>query len=249
MVAIQHLKNAPVVEGLVDFRVRPSDGLVLNAFEGLWESVKDRFPVRKEMKRIHACFALKEGEPVNQSVAPEVVGYRFERSDGRSIIQVQLDGFTLSHLSPYDAWESLIADAKVFWEEYRRFAKPSGVVRVATRFINRLEFPTKGEIDLDDFLRAGPRIPEGLSQNIGEFLTRILVNDPKTDASIVVIQALEAFNPKNNTLPILLDIDVFKIVEFDPAGHDHWKLLEEFRHLKNMAFFSSITDKTLGLLK
>lgn len=249
MVAIQHLENAPVVEGLIDFRVRPGDGISLGALENLGRAIEDRYPVRKEAKRFHSSIEVKDGAQASNSITSELIGYRFERSDARSIVQVQLGGFSLSHLAPYDAWESLIADAQVIWKEYQDIVKPSRVVRVATRFINRIELPLSGELDFDEFLSVGPRVPQGLAQNVGEFLTRIAVADPKSGATVVVIQALESFNPKNSTLPVLLDIDVFKDVEFDPDSLDHWKLLSELRHLKNQAFFSSITDKTLGLIK
>lgn len=249
MVAIQHLNNAPVVEGLIDLRIRPSDGIELLSLELLWNEFKGRYPVRKEFKRFHTSIEMKPENQLQQATVAEVAGYRFESEDGKSIIQAQLDGFSLSHLAPYKSWESLVADAKEFWASYEKVIKPSRIARVATRFINRIDLPLKGALDFDDYLRVAPRPPEGLAQNLGEFLTRIVVNDTKTGASIVVIQALEAFNPKNNALPILIDIDVLKVVEIELSSEDHWKLLDEFRLLKNQAFFSSITARTLELLK
>ena len=249
MVAIQHLNNAPVVEGLVDFRVRPSDGIQFSSLEPLWEAVKPQYPVRRESKRFQTSIQIKDDTEIQQAVASEIIGYRFEKTDGKSIIQVQLDGFSFSRLAPYDSWDALVSEARTFWAEYRRTVKPARITRVATRFINRIELPFKGEVDFDDYLTVPPSPPDGLAQNLGEFLTRIVVTDPKTGASVVLIQALEPFNPQNNTLPILIDVDVFKIVEMEPDGEDYWKLLASLRELKNQAFFSSITSKTLELIK
>jgi len=46
---------------------------------------------------------------------------------------------------------------------------------------------------------------------------------------------------------MLLDVDVFKIANFDVNSKEYWELLAQFRTLKNTAFFGSITEKTKEL--
>lgn len=249
MVAIQHLNNAPVVEGLIDLRIRPNEKIELNSLDVLWDQFKDRYPVRKEFKRFHTSIEVKPENQLQQATVAELVGYRFETKDGKSVIQAQLDGFSLSHLTPYKSWGTLVADAREFWGAYEKVVKPTRISRVATRFINRIGLPFNGNLDFDDYLTEAPSPPKALAQNLSEFLTRIVVNDPKTGAAIVFTQVMEPFNPQSNVIPVLIDIDVLKTVEIESGSEEHWKLLDEFRLLKNQAFFSSITDRTLELLK
>jgi uncharacterized protein (TIGR04255 family) len=54
--------------------------------------------------------------------------------------------------------------------------------------------------------------------------------------------------PGGKTLPIMLDIDVFKANLDLPVGSDDiWALLARMRDLKNKTFFSSVTEKALEL--
>ena len=248
MTSDTHLSNAPIVEGLVDIRIKPSDDFKPEALGALRDLFKERYPIHKEALQVQANFEFKEGENPRQSVVSQKVGYRLESADGRYVLQLQHGGFTLSRLKPYETWDTLFEEAKRLWPIYLSVTKPAAVTRVATRYINRLELPGP-RLDFDDYLAAPPTIPKPLPQVISEFVTRISVFEEKTGASIVITQALEPLNPANNAVPVIIDIDVFKEVAFPADSEEYWQLLSEFRYLKNKAFFGSITDRTLELFK
>lgn len=246
MAQYPHLKNAPIVEALIDFRVRTPEGFDVKSLLALHEPMQDRFPVRKEARRFQSEFQISEDEGAAHSSKVRFVGYRFETADASKVWQVQDEGFTLSHLKPYDRWETLVAEAKELWKLYADVVKPLAITRVATRFINRIELPAEG-LDFDDYLTVPPRIPPALPQMFVEFVSRVVVPEPTLDALIVIAQALEPMNPMTNTLPVLIDIDAFKEAAFDINGDEHWEVLSQLRTLKNDAFFSSITTKTVEL--
>lgn len=244
-----NLKNAPIVEALVDFRVKPGAGLDVQKLSTIAESLKERYPNKKEIRQFLAQIRIGEGDAPAQSSTQTPVGYRLESKDSRFVLQAQLTGFTLSRLKPYETWESLIDEARFTWEAYVKVAGPSSIARVAVRYINRVEIPLAALGNFEDFLTGGPNVPEDLPQGVAEFLSRVVIRDPETDAAIIITQALEPENAANGTLPVILDIDVFKPAEFPVESEVYWELLDKFRVLKNKVFFSSLTPKALELFK
>lgn len=249
MAAYTHLNHAPIVEALIDFRVRRATSLDMKQLSTISESLKQRYPTTKDIRQLHAQIHIEGANDPVQSSTQALIGKRLESADSRFILQAQLGGFTLSRLNPYDTWESLVDEARFCWQEYVKVATPTAVTRLAARYINRIEIPLSMITDFEDFFTSGPRVPENLPQGVAEFLSRVVVHEPKTGAAIILTQALELQNPTNVTLPIILDIDVFKEAEFDVQSKDYWELLNEFRRLKNDAFFGCLTPKALELFK
>lgn len=247
MTKFPHLTRAPVVEALVDLRVRARPTFDLKVLEELHSRIKDRYPTSKPIRQVMATFGMKEGEPAGQKVVQTDKGYRLEAADARLVVQMTDEGCTISRLKPYETWENLIEEARLIWELYVSIAQPEAVVRVATRFINRVELPLPFA-DFDEYLTAPPVVPMKLPQFVSEFLSRIVINDTKDPTTIILTQALEPAIQASNTVSVLLDIDVFKVDTYAPRSQDIWNLLHRFRDLKNEAFFASLTPKTLEML-
>ena len=249
MTATIHLNNAPIVEALIDFRVKHVPGLDLEKLSVVAKALKRRYPINKEIRHVQAQFRIGGGDGPAQTTTQTVVGQRFESSDARFVLQISLDGFTLSRLNPYDTWESLVAEAKSCWKSYAKVMASTVVTRVAARYINRLEIPLSELGQFEDFLTGGPQVPKNVPQQVSEFLSRVVVHEPETGASMIITQALEPINTANDTVPVIIDIDVSKQAEFELASKEYWKLLEKFRVLKNEAFFGSLTPKALEFFK
>jgi uncharacterized protein (TIGR04255 family) len=248
MTPVPHLNKAPIVEGLIDIRVKPADGFAAEKLLAMSDLIKTRYPTHTEAMRIAASLQFKVGEAPEQSLTSQKVGYRFDSVERKFVLQVQHGGFTVSKLKPYETWESLLAEAKKLWPLYVDIAKPQVITRVATRYINRIELDMAG-LDFDDYLSAPPGLPKALPQAVSEFLSRIVVRDTETDAFVVLTQALEQPNLVSKTIPVIIDIDVFKEASYAIDSNEYWELLAKFRDLKNRAFFGSITPKTLELFK
>lgn len=248
MLETQHLNKAPIVEGLIDIRVRPRKNLDLTALESSLARVKTRYPITKPLRHFVTHVQIKGEGPPEQSVSETNRGLRFESANGQYVFQAGLDGVTVSRLRPYDTWESLFAEAQTLWLEYVEAARPEAIVRVATRFINRIEIPLP-VADYQEYLTAPPDVPRGLPELVSEFFSRVVIHDPNSGGVIVFTQAMEPINQASNVLPLYVDIDVFKQDSYVVQSKEPWELLSKFRRLKNQAFFASITPKTLELLK
>jgi len=248
MLAVQHLARAPIVEALIDFRVRPRKDLDLTTFSSAFAPLSSRYPTQKPIHLVFAEVELKVGQSARQSLTESKRGIRFESADGLHVFQAQAEGFTLSRLRPYDSWESLFAEAQATWNEYVAVSRPESIIRVATRFINRLELPMPVN-EFEKYLTIPPVVPKGLPELVSESFSRVVFHDEESGGAVIFSQAIEQPNPDAKALAVLIDIDVFRQQNFDVSSTQPWDLLNKFRELKNRTFFASITPKTLELVK
>lgn len=238
------LKNAPIIEALIDIRVKLPATTDVKSIDVLFEKIKNQYPTRQELRISEFSFDLKpDADPV-KAAKLRVNGYRYISADKKLIFQARLDGFTVSRLRPYTEWKDLRDEARKLWQFYKDIMKPEAITRVALRYINNLNIPLPMN-DFADYLTAPPIVPEGLPQEINSFLTRVMLPEPAIGANAIITQALEAVAPAQETthLPVILDIDVFRLNPNGIEENDAWNTIEQFRHFKNKIFIMSITPK------
>ena len=56
-----HLGKAPIVEGLIDIRVKPADGFKSESLLAICDLIKEQYPSHKEALHLQASFEFKEG--------------------------------------------------------------------------------------------------------------------------------------------------------------------------------------------
>jgi len=242
------LRNAPITEALIDFRIKIKDGFDAGQIEELHDVISGQYPDKKARHRLEGRFEFKKGEkPVSLSTET-VDGHIFTSADKKQVFQARIDGFTFNRLKPYDRWETFREEAQRLWHLFRDLISPE-IVRVGLRYINKFDIPLFPQPlrDFNEYLTAAPIVPEGLPQGVSSFLTRVVIQNQEIDAAAIITQAFEQIiDPK--FIPIILDIDAFK--QKDRIGEEEaWQALEDLRLFKNAIFFSSITEKTKELFK
>ena len=243
----RHLRNAPIVEAIVDFRVKLPAKFEVKTFASIKEKLGDSYPQMEERREIEAGIKVK-GKRVEHIVEEKgLQGYFFRSHDGKNVTQFRKDGFTFSRLKPYTNWQDVLAEAKNLWKLYKNRASPDLVTRIAVRYINQLDIPLPIE-DLSKYLNSPPTIPQKLPQELCQFLTRVTIRDPKLDIRAHIIQALERGSKRDN-VTIFLDIDVFKQKESGFEEREIWQTFKQFRDLKNRIFFDSITETSVRLFE
>lgn len=243
----RHLKNAPIVEAIVDFRVKLPAKFEVTTLASIKEMLGGSYPQMEERREIETGISVK-GKRVEHIVEEKgLQGYFFKSPDGKNVAQFRKDGFTFSRLKPYTKWQDVLAEAKKLWKLYEDRAYPILVTRIAVRYINQLAVPLPIE-DLAQYLNAPPTIPQNFPQELCHFLTRVTVRDPKSDIMAHVIQALER-GSKRGSVTVILDIDVFKQKESGFGEREIWQTFNQLRGLKNRIFFDSITEKTARLFE
>ena len=243
-----NLSRAPIVEAIIDFRFLPSASLDLPKLGSVHARISDTYTVKHENKETQISFVVGPDNTTQQAVTGQIIGYRFEAPKEKYVLQATLIGFTLSKLAPYRDWEAFLAEAKKLLGVFIEVLGQQTVVRTAVRYINRIEL-SGPNVDFDDYLAAGPKIPAGLPQELMGFVTRNVIYYPDLRATMVLIQALDVANVTKEVFPVILDIDVSCEESYDLKSERQWGILSELHDLKNKAFFESLTEKTLGLLK
>lgn len=234
-----HLRNAPIVEAIIDFRVSRPEHLTPDAFSNLEESIGKQYAKKSPLRLFQGSFGVDNGRLLDPSQSQVDVGWRYQTE--YEVAQFRLDGFTFNKLEPYTTWDDVFAEAYRLWDIYYPLAKPTEVSRTAVRYINRMRLP--GMDDASRYLEAPPKLPVP-SQLLREFLTRVYVDDNGTGASAVIVQALEkSVDP--STFSILLDIDAFREVTLPPDDPSLPGIFQQLRTLKNEIFYASVTEEAV----
>ncbi len=241
-----HFDNPPISEALIDIRVALPKEVTLEQLAVFQEDIKVTFPIRKE--KYSGTFQIKTGAaPEVAATSNRLDGFLFHSNDNKKIVQARLDGFTFNKLRPYSDWETFSGEARLLWEHYRSIAKPTNVLRVGLRYINRIELPLPF-IDFKEYVLTIPDIAPGMPNGLSGFFMQLAIPNNEINAHANIIETMENKFDKG-TLPFILDIDVFRDIILDPLSQEIWNIFDQLRGFKNQIFLSSLTDKTKGLFK
>lgn len=138
------------------------------------------------------------------------------------------------------------AEMSRIWELYRSTFRPESITRVAVRYINTIVLSVGPETRLEKVFTRPPMQPDGMSEILSSFLNRCVVEDPSSQASIIVTLASQPPVPPS-TFPVILDIEAVRQTEFAVSDSSIWDCLEILRDLKNAAFFGSLTEDQVQL--
>lgn len=240
----RHLSNPPITEALIDIQVEPVASLNTALIEEAYTTFRDRFPEKRILRRRSLKFDMGvEQGPGAETTDGGIVGYHFVAKNGEKLVQFKLDGFTFNKLPPYDTWEAVCEEAKQLWSIYKDVLKPNYIKRIAVRYVNKIEIPVGSEIS--DYFTAPPLVPDGLPKAIEKFISRITIGNPELNASAIITLAFEGVY-KADKVPILLDIDVYKLLKINAnEDSDIWSDFKKFRDFKNEIFFNSLKEKAL----
>jgi len=239
-------RNAPIVEALLDVRAKLSEKTALTDLLAFHDSIKDRFPVKEDRKFVKGGFEVLP-EPKATIAESGTDGYFFRSPSEKKLVQVRLDGFTFNKLKPYERWDTLRDEAHELWDLYFEVARPTEISRIALRYINRIEVPIPLG-DFSEYILTNPQVAPGLPQGLAQFFMRLVLPNDDIGATAVITQTMDKPTPEDK-LPLILDIDVWRLTKYTDNAATMWDEFEKLRDFKNDIFFSSTTDKAKELFK
>ncbi len=245
MTSQRHYKKAPITEAIIDLRVELSPDLPISKLNKTGEGQEAAYPA---VEQVHAAFGqMQVGPQVSATASSKHIGFLFRSADGKQIYQAKLDGFSMSRLAPYKNWEGLRDEARRLWDIYRSVVKPSKVIRLAVRYINRIDIPLPLK-DFKDYLRTVPEVSADLPQGLSGYFMQLAI--PLEDIKSLALINETIIEPVNqNVVSVALDIDIFRTADL-PAHEDGiWAFFEELRFRKNQVFEACITDRARELLQ
>lgn len=237
------LTRPPAREALIDIQFAPD--VPREVVESFAQATAPRFERMSPMFQAAFGFMLGPSAQAQQPPPPLVTsGYRLESSNPPHVVNCRTGGYTFSRLAPYSSWDELRGAAKREWDEFSERLGDAIVRRIAVRYINELKLPMPLR-DFSEYLTCPPDIPDVLPQAVTSFLQRVVIPDVESDCVSIVNQVLEGPPPAPGApLPVILDIDVFRVVEIPVRESERiWNGLDQLRVQKNKMFFAHITDR------
>jgi uncharacterized protein (TIGR04255 family) len=252
---MQKLRNPPIVEAVLDFDCDLPAGLNLQqAKEAARELFGSSYPtVRTTYRQQHTIQLTTGGEqitPAEPSAEVAVQGYQFVSEDGRQLVQLRAEGFSFNRLAPYSSFDDYLPEIKRVWQMYIKLIPVTRIRAIRLRYINRLWLPmTQQRIDLDQFLKIGPRTPDEDRLTLASFATQFSAIENNTREMLNLVLVTEA--PTKDHLPVILDITVASPLQVTTPGD--WALIEtmlvSLRQLKNRVFENTVTQKCIELFQ
>lgn len=122
------------------------------------------------------------------------------------------------------------------------------IVRLAVRYINRIELPLPFG-DFREFVRTAPDIAPELPQSLSALFFRVEIPEPGKTFSATITEAMEPITEASTHLPLIFDIDVVDQRSVEASSPLIWDAFERMRQYKNELFFRSMTARALELFR
>lgn len=244
------LRNPPIVEAVFDVDCDLAPGFDLTALEA-----KSRAQCQGQYPKFRTQFLqeLQIGEPEGAtpkiSSRSAIQAFQFLHEDEKQLVQLRPQGFSFNRLAPYTTLDDYLPEIERTWRSYVDLVSPVQIRAIRLRYINRILVPlTAGSVDLDEYLKIGPRLPDQDRLTLSGFLIQQTAVEKDTGHQLNVV--LTAQPPVSEKLPVILDITVASQLRAEPADWSKlMPLIESLRGLKNRAFFNILTPKCIELFQ
>jgi uncharacterized protein (TIGR04255 family) len=240
----KHYSRAPITEALIDIQAQLPQEIKLDVLAQVYSSIQNEYPKREEVLMVQGQMIV--GESVGATASQSQIGYVVFSNDQKQILQMRLDGFSFSRLAPYNCWEAFRDEAKRLWNIYQSLTHPETIVRLALRYINRLDIPLPIG-DLKDYLRTYPEVSSDLPQGLSGYFMQLQIPQEDLAATLVLNQAIVP-PPRPDYVSVLLDLDLFRERNIPNEKIGLWDILEQMHERKNKTFEACITERTRELI-
>jgi uncharacterized protein (TIGR04255 family) len=229
-------KQSPIIEAISEFQFDPDASWDLTIPGLIYEKLQKTFPERNQVTQINTAIAGNVGS-VHVDTVPLM---QFIRENKSALVQVGQNLLTVNQLKPYTSWQDFLPLIEEGFQAYKAVAHPSQLSRIALRYINRIEFEQKTE--LEDYFHFRPFLGQGLPQNLSAFLIGVVApdNDSKNNTSI---QLGSADATALNYMAILLDIHYYHTSPKELALEDIPGWMEAAHNKIEDIFEACITDR------
>jgi uncharacterized protein (TIGR04255 family) len=248
MSTLEVFPNAPIREAIIDIQFE-SSLLSFEIIEDFVDKLSNKYAVEeRDIIRDHQFKIQLNSDGASFENSFGILGLKVSLEDKSFILQFKTNGFSISQLSNYQGWNNFTSQAKVFWNLFSDRASKIKQKRIAVRYINDIDLPIDtGPLKLSDYLTIEPRTPNGLTDTVSNFFSKVEIPCELKDTSIIVVQASQGTNERS--LKVLLDFDVYTTIKDNLEVEEMWAHIEKLRDIKNKAFKGSLTEKSREIFR
>ena len=156
--------NPPIEEALCEFRFAPSSPWNLTVPGLFYEKIKAVYPGEPRQQNLIQAELQIGQEPANAEVAlrQSMAKLLFQSADAKKLVGVGYDTLSIHSLRPYEGWEYFGQRIDESFQTYLEVAKPTGVTRIAIRYINRIAISGNQDVDLSEYFTEPHGLPPKL---------------------------------------------------------------------------------------
>lgn len=244
------LRNAPIVEAVIDIGVAQRKDFEMELLKQAYPSIIGNYPIQREQRFFESHFQHRVGTdaPKVETSDGGVAGYQYITKDQKQLMQFKREGFSFNRLKPYSDWKSVKLSASSGWKIYNNIAQPLTLTRLALRYINKLTFDLSTESVHDYMILPIALPPEFQQSTVDTFVYRTTINCRDNNLKAHYTLAREK-TVQANEFSVIVDIDVFKELGEDVDDERVFEQLDTLRQLKNDLFFKTLTDKGIERYK
>jgi uncharacterized protein (TIGR04255 family) len=245
------LRNPPIVEAVFDVDCDLPPALDLAALEQPSRALfADAYPKHQKQHIHEVNIEAAESKPPSATTRRMgIQALQFRSDDEKQLVQVRAQGFSFNRLAPYTSLDDYLPEIERTWRLYADLVSPIRIRALKLRYINRILLPmTKSAVDLDKFLKIGPRLPDEEAFTLNGFLSQQSAVEKDTGLQMSLV--LTAQDPEGDKLPVILDITVASAASTEPTDWSKMKTaIDALRRLKNRLFENSLTPKCIKLFQ
>lgn len=233
-------KRPPITEAVVEVRV--ADPIPMATLERVRDKLFEFYPLPAQ-SLVSANIEIGPDAP---HVIQQVQGYRLTAADGAGLVTIGQQFISTSRLPPYDGWESFIAAARNNWKIWKRLVEWRKIVRIGVRYVDRIDVPADGLVNIDDYLTFSIKGPSLELPPLTSFAINEVRPLGKDDCQLILNAGLVP-SPLVKTTSFILDLDISRDVDLPQNDETLWAFIERIRQHKNFVFEGCITNKAREL--
>ncbi len=232
------LKNAPIVEAVIQFNAPPS--VPFQQLE-LKELLAKEFAGYKIHDTVQHETGFQSSADGNLAMhhRSQWDGYRLHSEDGKSICQWKRNSLVFSRLQPYETWPKLLNAAMPLWSAYLKAGDLAIIEGISVRFISQI--PLKENEKPSKYVQKVPPPLIGLGLRADAFFHQDTIPLKGYPYEVRLIRAMQPAAEKTGSKRVLIvDIDVSttEAVTFENLNG----ALNDLRYIKNKVFFTYLRD-------
>jgi uncharacterized protein (TIGR04255 family) len=244
------LAKPPIIEAVVDIDCdMPPEQDVVQLENHARACFTDRYPNFRTQVIQENRIQVKRGESPLVHSRQHVQSLQFLQDDEKQLVQVRVQGFSFNRLEPYASLDDYLQEIERTWNLFVGLASPVQVKLIRLRYINRILLPMAAQfLDLDQYLKIGPRLPDEKKMTLMGFLHHHVIQEVETGHQAIIVLASQP--EENGKLPLIFDNSV---VATSPTEPENWpgivNKVQLLRALKNRIFKETLTEKCLNLFQ
>jgi uncharacterized protein (TIGR04255 family) len=243
------LRNPPIVEAVFDVDCDLPPGFDLTTLEA-----RSRAQFADQYPKFRAQFLQELQVETTLDAQAKISGrsalqaFQYLHEDEKQLVQVRPQGFSFNRLAPYSNLDDYLSEIERTWRLYLNLVSPIQIRTIRLRYINRILVPlTANAVDLDEFFKIGPRLPDA-DLALSGFLSQQAAVEKSTGHQVNLVLTTQPL--VSEKLPVILDVTVASQSTADPADWPKiMPVIGSLRILKNRVFFNTLTDKCIELFQ